>query len=557
MAQLIIIDGPETGRTFELAEEGTIGRGEGNDIVLDDLSVSRRHARILVAAGTFSIEDLGSTNGIFVNNALTHQAQLKDRDHLKIGNFGLLFRTMEAAGETGGPGGEIVEIGAEEADEAQSIINTIDAGSYTWIDQSTSLLEGETQKAVQQRLRIVDEISRLIARTLDLDEVLGKIVEHLFVAFKHAERAFVMLRDEAGQLSPKVVQFRDKSADKKIRVSRTVVHEVVKNRKSVLSCDAVHDDRFKNRQSIMDMHIRSVMCTPLLAQDNLLGILYLDTTSLSGQFSQDDLSLLTVIGTQAALLIANAQLHQSLLRQQRLEQDLRFANTVQHSFLPRSLPDLPGYAFGAHYTPAYEVGGDFYDFVSLSGNRLGVAIGDVSGKGISAALMMARITSDLRSRSLLNPAPGDLLRGLNELFCEPSGETRFITLLYLLVDVETGELTVANAGHFAPLLRRQSGEVVELEGDSGLPLGVTEDAEFGEASHRCESGDVVVMCTDGVIEAMDRKGDIYGLDRYREAVSEGGSSPQQVVAHIVEEVNKFVEEAPQSDDLTLVAFGRE
>ena len=220
-------------------------------------------------------------------------------------------------------------------------------------------------------------------------------------------------------------------------ISRSIVNHVLVQKKAVLSQDASMDKNLPTSASIADLKIRSVMCVPLLTPDGqALGILQLDTSDRK-QFHQEDLDVLTAVASQAAIAIQNATLHESLLERERLERDLKLAEQVQKRFLPQSVPEIPGFEFFAHYDPAYEVGGDYYDFVPLPGNRCAVAVGDVSGKGVAAALDDGQV---LGRHPVLHPhreLPGAAASELNHLLFAAGIEEKFITLSLSVLDVGT------------------------------------------------------------------------------------------------------------------------
>ena len=262
-------------------------------------------------------------------------------------------------------------------------------------------------------------------------------------------------------------------------ISRSIVNHVLVQKKAVLSQDASMDKNLPTSASIADLKIRSVMCVPLLTPDGqALGILQLDTSDRK-QFHQEDLDVLTAVASQAAIAIQNATLHESLIERERLDRDLKLAEQVQKRFLPQSVPELPGYEFFAHYDPAYEVGGDYYDFVQLPGNRFAIAVGDVSGKGVAAALMMAKFSGDTRYCILTENSPGAAACELNHLLFAAGIDEKFITLSLSVLDVDQRTLALSSAGHPPIMVRRASGRIEEVgEETAGFPLGIIPGSEY-------------------------------------------------------------------------------
>jgi sigma-B regulation protein RsbU (phosphoserine phosphatase) len=268
------------------------------------------------------------------------------------------------------------------------------------------------------------------------------------------------------------------------------------------------------------------------------------------------LILLSAIARQAGVAIANAQAGQALLLQQRLEDDLRLARQIQQSFLPEQLTELKGLEFETHYVPAHKVGGDFYDIIPLSPSRIGVLVGDISGKGVSAALLMAKLTTDIRLLARMHQSPAEVMTRANKALAESEREGMFATVIYLLVDLDDRTFTVANAGHQPPMVvsTRYSG-IAELDDATAVALGVIGDMEYPQKVYKLLPEDVVLLYTDGINEAMNRQSQEYGMDRLRAAVSRGPLSPKQLIERILADVHRFVGGAPQSDDQTLVTFG--
>jgi serine phosphatase RsbU (regulator of sigma subunit) len=280
------------------------------------------------------------------------------------------------------------------------------------------------------------------------------------------------------------------------------------------------------------------------------------STALGQPFGRSDLDLLTGIANQCGIAIGNARLHQQLLRQQRLAQDLRFAEQVQRSFLPQRLPTITGYAFASHYDPAFEVGGDFYDVVDLGDGCIGLLVGDVSGKGVSAALRMARMSTELRFCAMAEREPAAVMTRANRTLLETSQDEIFVTAIYARLDPRTRKLTLSNAGHLPPMIRHTiEGDVTRVEGATGLALGVLGEAVFEQEEHTLMPGDTLLLYTDGVTEAENVTQEQYGFDRLERSISPGPSDADLLLRRVLTDVRTHVGDAPQYDDLTVVAVG--
>ena len=566
MPKAIFISGSSTGKKFDIVGELVIGRNPESQIPLPEDVISRQHAKLYMQGEEVIVEDLGSANGTFVRGeAISAPTKLEDGEVVSFGNV-----TARIQYEDGAAKGEmtktLINISSDEESASSSVLKQIDADKFALDEQTRSMKNEEAVSVLQKHLHSMNEITRSMAETLDLNNVLDKTLERLFEIFPQCEHGFVVLepKEEGGSLQPVAMKTRKGGgAPRTINISRTVVDLVVNNRKSVLCTDAASDDRFKGRQSIVDMNIRSMMATPILYQDRLLGFLQLDTSDMVRPFNNEALELLTTIGHQVAMFISNAQMHERLLTQSRLEQDLKFARSVQHNFLPKSRPKHPQFTFTAHYTPAYDVGGDFYDFIVHEGEEnsdappktVDVVIGDVTGKGVSAALMMARLVGDIRSLAVRSDSTAKLMQRINRVMNASAVEGRFVTLLIMRLNTETGEIAYTNAGHNPPMVRKKNGEVLFDDEEGEFPVGVVEEHEFRRDTITLEPGDVIMLTTDGVMEAMNSTGECYENQRLIAAMKSGPSGAEEIQEAVLEDIRKFVGNAKQSDDLTMVTFG--
>jgi serine phosphatase RsbU (regulator of sigma subunit) len=296
-----------------------------------------------------------------------------------------------------------------------------------------------------------------------------------------------------------------------------------------------------------------------LTPDNkALGILQLDTSDRR-QFNEDDLDVLAAVASQAAISIQNASLIESRLVRERLNRDLRLAEQVQKRFLPQDVPTVPGYEFFAHYQPTYEVGGDYYDFVPLPADRMAIAVGDVSGKGVPAALLMAKFSGDTRSSMLTEMAPAPTAFRLNGLLCAAGIEDKFITLGLCVLDAPTGKLTLTSAGHTPVIIRHADGRAEEVGQEvSGLPLGVMEDSEYQQFEAQLNPGDVAILYSDGVTDARSPGEELYDSrsnHRLIKRVARSSGGAASVGRSILQDIREFSAGRSQADDITLVCFG--
>lgn len=547
--QLRETEGPNAGAVYELKDVCVLGRALDCHVHIRDLTVSRRHARISAVEGRYVLEDLGSGNGTFVNGRAITRHPLRHHDQIRVCSAQFRFEELERRTDS------VTMINVP--GRGPRIVKTVDA-AHSILQDASSITEASSPRDIVQmasRLKTVYAVSEAISNLLDPDELLEEVLTRLFDVFPKAQRSFVMLRDEAkDRLVPRVVKRRQEDDAGELTISRTILHEVMARQHAVLSHDASEDQRFNSGRSVANYGIRAMMAAPLVWRQEAMGIVYLDSPGIAA-FDQADLELLTGIARQAAAALGNARLHDQLMRRKQLERDLLLAERIQQSFLPRRIPKLHGYTFCARYEPAYEIGGDFYDFVPLPDEKLGIVVGDVAGKGVSAALYMARLTRDLRYYALSEPEPSRVLELLNQAVVDSGQDDIFVTMVYAVLHGPSGRLQWANAGHMPPLLRRTSGVVDNLEHAAGLPLGVMPEPSYVASEIQLDPGDCVLLYTDGLVEAMNPQRKMYGLDRLRTTLSDGSGQADELLERTIRDCQRHVADAPQFDDTTVVCIG--
>lgn len=559
MAVLRAVKGLTPGQIFPLERPSAVlGRHPNCDIVLDQKAVSRQHARIVRIDGKHYIEDLRSRNGTFVNDQLVQGRHLlRDGDRVRICEVEFVFH--EGSPEDAAAAWEQEEglqttamvIDDQQAQAASSVMSRVD------LSTGPSSLRLTVQPEV--KLRALLEISQQVGKALGLPETLSKLLETLFTIFVQADRGIVLLRDpRTGRLVPKAVHCRQQPAEMPIRISRTIVQHVLETKQAVLSADAMTDTRFNLSDSIVDFRIRSVMCAPMVSSSGqAVGLIQIDTQDPRQRFSPEDLELLASVACQAAVLVENAQLQEIALQERVYERELAVAHEVQLGFLPSGRPQVPGYEFFDYYMPAKQLGGDYFDYLELSSGRVALFVADVSGKGVPAALLVARLSAELRYCLAMETDPTHALGRLNRLFCEQRWEGRFVTCLLAILDPARHELCLLNAGHLPPLCRRADGQVRPLAPEiAQLPLGVECRTQYAKQIVPVHPGDLVLIFTDGVPDAMNGAGEFYGHDRLVQAVASAPPSVEAVVEAVVEDVHRFVGPQPPTDDICMTCFAR-
>lgn len=557
MPNLVVTQGDNEGSTIQLSRVTCIGRGLDMDVRLEDLTASKRHARVLRnERGEYLIEDLGSSNGTFLNSVPVETSVLHDGDEIKVGLT--VFRFVEPAAALGGGAQSTTTLAISGDSDSTSVISSVQVEEEdTWAPGEDTTLE--TLSRTNYRLRTLLDISQAIGTDLDEETLLNRILDNLFQVFPETRRGFIILRDpKSGDLEARATKIAGpvKPGEERLQISETILDYVVEQRRAVLSADAMSDERFTSSESIMELSMHSVMCAPLMSKGQVIGFIVLDAQRIADGYDEEGLTLLASIANQAALAISNALLHKAAVQRERIDQDLRNAHRIQSSFLPKEPPQLEGYEFVDWYGAALEVGGDFYDFVELPGGRVVIVVGDVSGKGISAALMMAQMTSNVRFFAGVVREPGQLLEELNNVALKTASDM-FVTVLILMLDQREHTVTMANAGHCYPMKLTADGKAEIVEGESGFPVGIIDGSDFPETTFDIGPGEVVCVFTDGIIEAMNESQEQFGYEGLGRAVSSVSGGAVHVVKSIQQAMRNHTGRAPQSDDLTLVCFGRE
>ncbi|MEX2170018.1 MAG: SpoIIE family protein phosphatase [Pirellulales bacterium] len=562
MAFLQVVQGREPGRRFELANgESVIGRSSDCAVSLDVAAVSRRHALVREDGGRFYLEDLGSRNGTFVNNErVGDRAPLSDGDQILVCDQLLAFSFGGAPASLGGIpslhesslSAPLEDDDGSEGDQLANVQATLDLGPGT----------GSWRLSANPEVKLgaMIEISHNLGKTLTVEEILPKLLDSLFKIFVQADRGFIVMPAKpGGPLVSVADKARRSDVDEKMRFSRTIIEEAMRSRRAILSADAATDQRFNMAQSITDLRIRSMICAPMIDSDGEpLGAIQIDTMNQRSRFTDEDLEVLAGVAGQAALSMDNAKMHEQAIEQRAVQRDLELARQMQRGLLPAAPPKVPGYSFFDYYQSARQVGGDYYDYVLLPDGRFAVIVGDVAGKGVAAALLMARLSSDVRFSLASERDPAQAVRQINRSFLEHDWEDRFVTMIVAVVDPREHQLTIVNAGHMAPLLRSIDGKVEELGEDlAGLPLGVADGYEYESCIRMLEPGDCVTIYTDGFSEAMNAKRELYGTERLTCQIAVSNIKVAELGQRVLGDVSKFVDGFAQSDDMCLACFGRE
>ncbi|HLK47569.1 MAG TPA: SpoIIE family protein phosphatase [Bryobacteraceae bacterium] len=530
-------------KTVPLAGERlSVGRSSAAEISFpEDAGLSRQHFAFEPEGDDWTVQDLGSKNGTFVNNIpLKARLVLRPGDRITAGHITVVY-SPDSNG--GGPGVVIFEGDDETSPTSSTVVTTLENANQTIALERP----GAGPKAASP-LQLLINAGLELSENRPLAELFPVILD-LAIRAVNAQRG-VVLTLEGETLVP-----RAHKGDG-FRISTAVRDRVVNRKTSILVRDAQLDDAFKSRLSIVEQKVHTMMAVPLQTKDRIIGLIYVDSPSVMREFREGDLNLLTVMANVAASRLENARLAEIEQAERILKRDLAQAADIQRRILPDKAPQIRGVDLAGFNMACRTVGGDYYGFFPYQDGRVSLALGDVSGKGMPAALLVMQLQARLEA---LAEEPSDLsalMTRLNKITCANCPSNRFITFFISMLNPATGDLAFANAGHNPPIIVRASGEIELLEG-GGPVLGILPIAKYGEQQARLGKGDLLVIYSDGVTEATDANEDEYGEDRLAEELKKHRAAAAEVIVKAVtESVSRFVGGAPQADDITLVVAKR-
>lgn len=556
MSYLNSLSGNTFGKRYDLTKpEIIMGRHPECDVVLDAGAVSRQHAKLVSHEGKYLLVDLQSRNGTFLNGRLIDApTQIQDGDLIRICDLELSYHD-------------------DPEPQALSAQGLLDASSILMVDDPTESLAGKVSSKLDVRgstygsqfiapaeikLQAMVDIMQALGRSVSVDEVLPSVLDGLFKIFVQADRGFIVLKEADGTLLPRCVKARRADQEESVRVSRTILKQIMETKEAIITLDATNDARFDMSQSVTDLRIRSMIVAPLLNVDGEpLGAVQIDTLQQRNRFEQADLEVLVAVSNQAALAIENAQLHDRMLLQKLVEQDLKLAKDVQQAFLPQKPLDLPGFEFYQFYQAANQIGGDYFDYIQLPGDRIAILVADVVGHGVAAAMFMAKLSAETRFTFARELDPAIALSKLNRRLTA-LGIEKMVTMCVVVLHPETGEIEIVNAGHMPPIFLDAKGNLTEPSTEeSGLPLGIIDDIDYEACKVQIAPGSSFVLYTDGVFEAPDAAGAQFSINRMRSLITNGRCKPLETGKNIVHAVKQHITGLPQEDDMCLVIVGRE
>jgi len=527
----------------------TVGRSPDTDFTISSKTVSSRHAEIQVdiGAGKCLLKDLGSKNGTMVNGVrIKTEKNLNAGDNIMFGRAEFkLTRGQEDHISTPGsstmiPGDDLPQ---------NSVFIPLDETLKPLPQKITDLPELlPTLFDMAKMLVVTDPQETMLGKSLDL---IGKIIP--------AERLMVLfISDDRENVYTAASLLTGSNDPGKISLSRTIINEIITNKNSLLISDPKTDPRFAEKESIIMSEMKSAMAVPLFDEGKVLGILYADTTNPLHRYSDDYLRVLATFGNIIASRLLNYSLMEERQNMQILDAELSKASSIQKGLLAKSPPEFPGFRIHAFQEQSRFVGGDLYDMKVLPDGRLLVMVGDVSGKGLGAALLMANVLAAFR---ILYEGesfqPAEAVKNVSLQLLTYSDTGNFVTLFIGLVDPRDGSISYVNAGHNPPLHVTKEGELKLLKA-TGMMAGAFDFASWEVKKINLSDGDLLFIFTDGVTEAdRDGQGDQFGDERLEKLIIElKGCSPQEITARLMDEIKAFMGDAPRSDDITTLIIKR-
>lgn len=539
--RIVIIEPNGTRRETQItALPFRIGRQADNELTLRDSRISRQQAQITADNSNFVIEDMGSRHGTFVNGERVLRHELKPKDRIDFGmqdSYKLIYIGDSATIE------ELVEkVEAPAPTEAGS------RGLY--------------------HLGVLLEVARTLGTGLSLEDVLSTVVDAA-IQVTRTERGVLLLANPAGELQTVVARDAQRNTlrPEQLQVSQSVVKRVATTRRELVVSDTGAETAMSAQESVARLELHTIVAIPIdklpmietldatisTRQGELLGVLYLDSHTSSSAFSDLDRQVLHTLAREAATVVENARLFAAARAKARLDHEIEIASQIQRHLLPKTLPNLPDVAVAGSTLSCHSVGGDCFDVIELGGGRHGFFVGDVAGKGISAALLATLLQGVFFTTAAMDISLQGVFSRVNTYLCERSAEERYATVFYGVLD-KLGRFEYVNAGHVPPLLRRSSG-ALEALGSANFPVGMFPEAEYQSARITLEPGDFLVIYTDGVSEASNVRNELFEETRLRQALETfTGESVEQLAQAIRDAVKEFTQGAAQSDDITVLSI---
>ena len=547
---------PKKGEFFQFIlkdEKISLGRSGDNDIPIQDPFSSGNHALIYPKDSHYMIRDNNSKNGTFLNGKrVQKETELNKGDEILIGSTRIVFDKELSTNV------EMTDAGPSSANintimHLKEILKKPDIS--TTIRAAAKDLDLDRIKTEHRSFSVISEVSKALVLHMPLNELLDHVMD-LIGENLPMDRGILMLKEgNPAQLIPKVIRINNKRLkDQRILVSQSIVNMVMNKHSSVLISDVQADPQLKSRDSIIKMNIHSAVCVPLWDNKEIIGIIYSDRISLMKPFTDEDLKLLTLLGNLAAVKIENSKSIEMSIEKEKMEKELSLAADIQMDFLPKATPEFKGFDISGYMTPCYQVGGDYYDYMPIGSDRLGITIADVSGKGVSASLLMASLRASLHSEVHLLYDMEKMTANLNDFIHKSSSINSFITFFFCELNMKSGKLKFINAGHNPPIVLDKKGNINRLE-SCGLCLGMFPDVEYKAQTVVLHPGDITLLFTDGITESRNKENKEFEEEKLVKFLKKKSKLPApELIKEIQKEVETFTADTDQMDDQTVVVI---
>jgi len=463
------------------SETISIGRASECAIPLKDRYLSRHHAQIVAIGSAWVLKDLGSANGTYLNgDRVEREMALKAGDRIRLGDTEIVF--------------EIVE---HNTDRFLAVANTTERPTIAIPIQDIDRAPVESTDIA--RLQTLNTLARDLIEDRPMHELFGFIVDRVMQHLKPSRAAIALLSDDGKSFSQVEVRREDREDTSELKISQTLLETLVKEKKALAVIDVGADEKLSAATSIIMQGIRSILAAPLTIGDTVVGMLYVDYLYANRTITEEDVRLVARIARFAAIKLETTRLREEAIEKRVMDEELRTASSIQRRLLPPAPAGIDGYTFAGINQPCRTVSGDYYDFAVRDDGKIYFVVGDVSGKGVTAGLMMAGLQVAFRIFSKADPDPATLVSQLNQALREILPRSKFVTLFLGRLDTKTGTIEYVNAGHTPPLWVRRNGVEEVLAGD--LLLGVSSSAEYRNHELQLEPGEALILYTDGVSEA--------------------------------------------------------
>ncbi len=521
-------------------EAVSIGRASDCSIPIKDRYLSRKHAEIIAVGSTWMLKDLGSANGTYLNGSRVERDELlKTGDRIRLGDTEIVFETSGAS-----------------TDRFIAVADSASGGSNPTIAIPVGEISDRPEEQDVARLQTLTMLARELIEDRPMDELFGFITERIMEHLHPSRTAIALLGPDGRSFTKVEVRRQDKTDQSELTISHTLLSAVVEEKKALAFVDVSVDEKLRRAQSIIMQGIHSILCTPLLIGEAVVGVLYVDYLFTQRSISEEDVRLVAQIGRFAAIKLETTRLREEAIQKRIMDEELKTASGIQRRLLPPAPTSIPGFTFVGKNQPCRTVSGDYYDFAVRPDGRIYFVIGDVSGKGVTAGLMMAGLQVAFRIFSKSDPDPAVLVTQLNVALKENLPQSKFVTLFLGRLDTKTGMIEYVNAGHTPPLWLSRNGAVEMTESD--LLLGVISRAEFTTRGLQLDPGDSLILFTDGVTEARDRAGVDLGSTIIADALQKlHGADADAIATSVNDTVLQHVGDAENlDDDVTLLVVSR-